>query len=60
MVNYIESRDCDQCLKPFWDELDSDLCSDCEKMCLITKKEDGSFTQICNCKFGSEHCKNNQ
>ena len=31
MAKYIESRDCDKCLKPFWDELDSDLCSDCEK-----------------------------
>jgi len=30
-MNYIESRDCDECLKPFWDELDSELCSDCGK-----------------------------
>ena len=34
MAKYIESRDCDECLKPFWDELDSDLCSDCEKKCV--------------------------
>ena len=29
MANYIESRDCDECLKPFWNDLDSVLCSDC-------------------------------
>jgi len=31
-----------------------------KKMCLIKQKEDESFIQICNCKFGSEHCKTNQ
>ena len=30
-MNYIESRDCDECLKPYWDEFDSELCKDCEK-----------------------------
>ena len=25
-------------------------------MCMVTVKEDGSFVQICNCKYGSEHC----
>jgi hypothetical protein len=26
-------------------------------MCMVTKKEDGSFVQICNCKHGSSSCK---
>jgi hypothetical protein len=26
-------------------------------MCMVTKKEDGSFVQICNCKHGSNNCK---
>jgi len=26
-------------------------------MCMVTKKEDGSFVQICNCKNGSSCCK---
>ena len=26
-------------------------------MCIIEKKEDGSFIQICNCKHGSDNCK---
>ena len=25
-------------------------------MCMVDVKEDGSFTQICNCKYGSDHC----
>ena len=28
-------------------------------MCLITKKDDGSFVQVCNCEHGSEHCEVN-
>jgi len=31
MVNYIDSRDCDECLKPFWDDFDSVLCEECDK-----------------------------
>lgn len=27
-------------------------------MCSVTRKQDGSFTQICNCKHGSDHCNN--
>ncbi len=30
-MNYIESRDCDECLKPYWNEFDSPLCIDCKK-----------------------------
>ena len=33
-MNYIESRDCDECLTPYWDEFDSALCKDCEKKCV--------------------------
>ena len=29
-------------------------------MCLVKEKEDGSFIQICNCKHGSDNCKNNE
>jgi hypothetical protein len=29
-------------------------------MCMVNKKEDGSFVQICNCEHGSEYCKNNE
>ena len=25
-------------------------------MCLVTTQDDGSFVQICNCKYGSAHC----
>ena len=59
MANYIESRDCDECLTPYWNEFDSALCKDCKKMCLVNQKEDGSFIQICNCEFGSDNCNNN-
>ena len=27
--DYINSRDCDECLKPYWDDFDSVLCPDC-------------------------------
>ena len=27
-------------------------------MCYINQKEDGSFVQICNCKYGSSHSEN--
>ena len=29
MANYTDSRDCDECLTPYWDEFDSVLCADC-------------------------------
>lgn len=29
-------------------------------MCLVNQKPDGSFVQICNCPYGSEHCENNE
>jgi hypothetical protein len=29
MAYYIDSRDCDECLTPYWDEFDSVLCADC-------------------------------
>lgn len=25
-------------------------------MCMVTYQEDGSFVQICNCKYGAEDC----
>ena len=28
----IFSRDCDKCLKPYWNNKNSDLCDDCNKM----------------------------
>lgn len=27
----IFSRDCDKCLKPYWNDKNSDLCDDCNK-----------------------------
>jgi hypothetical protein len=29
-------------------------------MCMVDKKENGSFVQTCNCKHGSDNCENNK
>ena len=29
-------------------------------MCKVDVKEDGSFVQLCNCKYGSDNCENNK